>query len=446
MKKILLILLTTLGLVLMSSCTNEVEEVFDTTASQRLEQHMLECQRLLTSAEHGWQIQYYPSEQRNYGGSVYAAKFEADGSVTVGGDIALLLADDVTETVTSHYSINSSSSVILTFDTYNKYIHYWSDPDDWSENYFDGDFEFAYVSGDETEMVFRGIKTGNRIVFTALDESIETSVSQIAATATSVVENLYLGFRWSVDGAASEIVLYDDDVYNLFTYYPDGDLTGAYETFPYAFSAEGMSFYEAVTIGGVTVRNFRWESGAGRFVSTDAVNASGAEVTVTLTGFHNDDFMNIANYVGTYTLLYNGNQTTVTLTEAPTTLTYKNRSLILSGSIRGFSFDMEVTYSKADGSLSLCSQYVGRYGQYYAWLCPWDAGAGYLTWDTSIGFRIEHNGDPDNLVLTFGDNGVWGSYEANSILFRAFTSMAASSSTVAGNILQVPYLDTMTKQ
>ena len=111
MKKLFLIPIFALALLL-SSCVNKVEEVFDVPASERLEQTMIECQKLLTSAEYGWMIQYYPSEGLSYGGSTYTAKFEANGDVTVTGDVAPNTTGDYTKTITSHYSINSSSSVV----------------------------------------------------------------------------------------------------------------------------------------------------------------------------------------------------------------------------------------------------------------------------------------------------------------------------------------------
>ena len=104
MKKLFLIPILALALTL-SACVNQVEEVFDVPASERLEQRMIECQKLLTSAEYGWMIQYYPSSSKAYGGSTYAAKFEANGDVTVTGDVAPSVTGDASKTITSHYSM-----------------------------------------------------------------------------------------------------------------------------------------------------------------------------------------------------------------------------------------------------------------------------------------------------------------------------------------------------
>lgn len=440
MKKIILISLIALGLGL-SSCVNEVEEVFDKPASQRLEERMNECKTLLTSAEHGWMIRYFPSSEQSYGGSTYAAKFDASGNVTVAGEIALLLSDEVSETVTSHYSINSSSSVVLSFDTYNKYIHYWSDPDEWSANRFEGDFEWAFVSGDKNQMIFRGIKTDNKVVFTALDKDIVTSAQKTAAIEVAVADGLYVGYRCSVEGVDTGIVLYDDDVFNLLTYYPDGDLSGEYINYPYAYTEEGISLYEPVTVEGVTVQNFKWENQT--FVSTDAVDAAGKAIQITLTAFRSSNFMHFDDFIGNYLLSVNDSPMPVTLARTPQSVTYKNRSFVLHGL---GDYDLTLTYSKSNSTLSLTTQYLGMFHDYYVWFCPWDTVAGYFTWSPGPGFTITHNGDPNKLVLTFKDNGVWGSYHANSIAFAAFSEYKAGGESYEGNVASFKNLGAMTKQ
>lgn len=415
------------------ACVNQVEEVFDTKASERLEQTLLECQTLLTAPEYGWMIEYYPDPDQSYGGSTYAAKFEKNGDVTVTGEIAQKITGDVSETITSHYSITSSSSVVLTFDTYNEYIHYWSDPDDYGGNVYEGDFEFAFVSGNAEQMIFRGIKTGNRILFTALKADIVTSAQEIVAVQNEIEDKLYHGYKWS-DGSGTEIDLFDDDNNNKLTYYPDGEENGVYETIPYSYTSEGIGFYLPITINGITVQNFKWENN--QLVSINAVDASGNPTTVNLTGFLCDNFIHYDAFIGSYILKYLSGSFPVKLQEQE-----RYKSYTLTG---WDGFDLTVTYSKSDASLSLCAQYVGSYGPYYVWFCPWDGYSGYLTWTQTIGFKLISNGDPDNLVLTFTDNGAWGGNEANSVLYYAFD--APSGGNALGSLVQYPLLQTLTKQ
>lgn len=433
MKKLFLIPILALALTL-SACVNKVEEVFDVPASERLEQRMIECQKLLTSAEYGWMIQYYPSSSKAYGGSTYAAKFEANGDVTVTGDVAPSVTGDASKTITSHYSINSSSSVVLTFDTFNDYIHYWADPDPYSKNKFEGDFEWAYVEGNAKQMVFRGIRTDNKIVFTALESDIVSTIQQVVDLKYSVNDRLYMGFRMG-DGAE----LYDDAIYSVLTYYPDGNTQGAYEKIPYAYTATGITFYEPATINGVTVQNFDWVEGS--FVATDAKTASGAAAEATIQGFHSEEFIHYDDFLGEWELNQNGTITTVTMKEK---VRYQSYTLSKIGG-----FDVEVGYSKTDGTLSILYQYVGRYKSgstnYYAYLCPWDANAGYLTWTTGIGFTLDNIGEGDQLVMEFKDNGKWISYTCNSILFSGWKTTTVGSSGRT-NLVRMTYFKTLTKK
>ena len=169
MKRSYFILSVAVAALFAGACTNEIEDVFPQTAAQRLNEAEQECLDLLLSSENGWFIQYYPSSGREYGGFSFSARFDDEGNVTMTSE----LAADPAVTATSHYSINTSTSVTLTFDTYNSYFHSLSDPDIYGTNALGGDFEFAFESGDESRIVFRAIKTGNRIVFTALDDNTD---------------------------------------------------------------------------------------------------------------------------------------------------------------------------------------------------------------------------------------------------------------------------------
>jgi len=455
MKKIFYTALLALAATGLGACTTEVEDKFDASSSERLDAKLNECKELLTSAQYGWMIEYYPDSQQSFGGSTYAAKFDSDGNVTVTGQIAAEISGDVTHAITSHYSINSSSSVVLSFDTYNEYIHYWSDPDFTGGNDFDGDFEFAYVGGNKQEMIFRGIKTGNRIVFTALEEELTASIQSIVDIQKTVEDKLYYTYRWnegepvaalSEETAGGEEtpaenapVLYSGDNGNIFTYYPDGDLEGAYETYPYSFTSEGIRLYTPITVDGITVQEFKWDGETERFVSLDAKDASGAAKTVTLKGSQAENFMHYDAFVGTYSVpcyssYYKSNVTLqVTLSEKS-----RYRSYTMHGLDAAQMFDVEVTYSKSSGKLSITTQNVGTFQGMAVMLCPLTPD-GYLTWAPAAGFNLIHNGDPDNLILAFQDNGMYGS-ALSGLLFGAF-----SGGNFAGTLVYTDELTTMTK-
>lgn len=454
MKRILFALVAVAALSV--GCVNEVEDLFDQPASERLQAQMVECQKLLTSAANGWMISYYPGGEKAFGGTIFTAKFDADGTVTMTGEVAAQanMGGDVTKVLSSNYSIKSSSGVVLTFDTYNKYFHYWSDPDFTGGNDFGGEFEFAYVSGDEKEMVFRGVKTGNRIVFTALDADIVTSMQNVLAIRDAVVGQLYAGFKLAgskvtpvtpaapaagvrADGDTTP-TLYADDAYNLLIYYPTGNLDGEYITIPYAYDAEGITLYEPTEVAGVMLHHLRWDAASETLVAVDATTPDGAATDATMTGYHGEGFMHYDEFLGSYTLKYSSSRT-VTLTEK---VRFQSFNMSINSSLSA-----EVQYSKADGSLTLNAQYLGPYkysgAMYDAWMWAWSAvGGGWITYNGSVGMKLLHNGDPDNLVLTFQDYGTWSYVVDGFIIYR----QTPGTTDRVGTVLRLGSVETMTKK
>lgn len=425
MKKIFLISAAAVMALSTVSCVNEIEDVFPVSSSERLSQKERECLDLLLSSPQGWLIQYYPASTREFGGCTFAAVFNDDGSVTVTSEQAA----DASVTVTSHYSINTSSSVVLTFDTYNSYIHAWSDPDIYGQNYFDGDFEFAFESGDRHQLIFRAVKTGNRTVFTALDENMDI------VSAIEQVQDMKNQYFISYD-VYGEVVEANSSGYNCLTYHQlhtgEGSSYYSYQEIPFAYSLDGITLYEPFELNGMSVQNFVWNAETETYVSSDAVDRYGNPLTIEAKGQRHPYFIPYEGYLGTYT--FSTSAGTYELEFAPS----GDGSTYTVSEIEGFSFTVGWTPS---GYLTLNAQYVGTYGQYYIWICPWDSNSGYLTWSTSVGLNlVNESNDPDNISFTFEDNGVWGTYTANAILLYAFTSQTASNGTAAGSLAQiVPY-------
>lgn len=72
--------------ILLSSCVQDVDDVFDEPSSVRVEKALAEYQTLLKSAEYGWAMEYYPSSTQAYGGYLFTMKFKDGDQVTVSTD------------------------------------------------------------------------------------------------------------------------------------------------------------------------------------------------------------------------------------------------------------------------------------------------------------------------------------------------------------------------
>lgn len=393
MKKILYTTLFSLLALSMGSCVNEVEDVFNTPASDRLEQAMLECKQLLSTPEHGWLIEYYPDENQSFGGFAYAAKFEANGNVTVTSEVAA----DPTKTITSHYSVNASTSTVLTFDTYNDYIHYFSDPDDHAGNYYGGDFDWAYVKGDATRMEFRGVKTGNLITFTALKKDIVASIQDVAEVKTEVADKLYTGFEMEIGGQT--VKLYAGDTGSSLTYYTDGNTEGAYEEYPYGYTNEGISLMKPLVVNGVSVRRFVWDGATETFAATDAVSETGAPVAITMKGWYRDGFIHYNDLLGDYTLRYVSKNGGTTYTTKTITLVQdkKNETFFVNGLHASFTNKIRMTYSKSNSGLILDYQSIGKYNNNPAFVVCGSSHSFFTA--TGTGFMLENISEEEGKVV-----------------------------------------------
>lgn len=422
-------LLGLLGLCITGGCTSDVDDVFEQNASTRVSQAMNECKTLLTAAPNGWQIAYYPDENQSYGGYVFLAKFDANGNVTVSGG----LENDPSEKVTSHYSILSSNSATLAFDTYNTLFHEFSDPDLGRGSTYGGDFEFTYVQGDASEMVFQGTKTGNRIVFTAMDAAADWSeyLTDVAEMENKIIVSPYYAFEFG-----DYLFQMDDSFAHVLTYAPDPSKPEATESVAYCYTPDGISLYEPIELGGTQARSggtrvqhFRWDEAGQQLVPEGEAVGS-----VTLKGVISEEYVPYDTFVGEWKLAYSAGTINVKLVPVQEGV---------SMTLTGFPYDIAIGYSKRTGKLSMTTQYLGNYGSLYSiYLCPWDCDTGYLTWTSGIGFDLAYNGDESNPEILFEDNGAWAGYTVSGMLFYAFDQTTGAR---AGYLYRYPYLDKLYK-
>ena len=143
-----------LGICALVSCRTEIDDYFDSSASQRIENEILKYRELLSSPQYGWAMEYFPGgTNQAFGGYALAVSFSRDGYAT----FLSSLSDDVGKSVTSLYSLKKDMGATLNFDTYNELFHYFSDSDisdgDGQGKGLLGDYEFILHSATESEIL-----------------------------------------------------------------------------------------------------------------------------------------------------------------------------------------------------------------------------------------------------------------------------------------------------
>ncbi|MCM1502909.1 MAG: DUF4302 domain-containing protein [Bacteroidales bacterium] len=170
MKRILYASLFAVALNL-CSCTNEPDYFFGNSSSERIEESLADFQFALRTRGQ-WVMEYFPGYDKDYGGWIYVVEFRENNTLKAWfeGSTFVTAENPVTE---SDYAVKFSTGTMLTFNTYNDYLH-WFDYPGTNGGYqgYEGDHEFTLmsISKDYDEVMMRALKTGNAIRMTPLPE------------------------------------------------------------------------------------------------------------------------------------------------------------------------------------------------------------------------------------------------------------------------------------
>ena len=255
-----------LGLILFFSCNPVEENLFDDSSANRIEESLLNTQDVLTSADNGWLMEYFPSAQRTYGGYNVLAKF-TDNEVTVASEIT-----DYDSTEKSTYSLKQSAGPVITFDTYNEIFHTFSDPNSSKSGYgsngqgMGGDFEFLILKSTQDSVILKGKKTGNRIVMTPIHSETDwESYTEDLQEASDLMT--FKTFEYHVAGQVIPVRVSYRSLILTYTNEEGNEVT---VNAPYIQTLTGYKLYQPLTVLGVTVNNFTYtKEGADEFFTPE---------------------------------------------------------------------------------------------------------------------------------------------------------------------------------
>lgn len=248
MNKILSIAFVCAAAMSFTACVNEEDDLFDKSAAERLNEASALYSERLCASPNGWAVQLYPTTQDEapYGsGYLLMFRFHKDKSVDASMNNAL--SNNRYLSATSTWDVITDNGPVLSFNTYNKVVHTFSDPEDVpSTGTIDdpndetgtgigGDYEFIIVDApeDASYMMLKGKKRGTYNLLTPVAEGIDfesylTDVNDFKNKMFPAVElcsdTLHVGdlkykFEGANDGLPS-IYLYNQDKVTTETFNP----------------------------------------------------------------------------------------------------------------------------------------------------------------------------------------------------------------------------------
>lgn len=274
------LLLTAFTICISCNNDNDLED-----PSVRFSEAVAKYQDILTAAPNGWAMAIYGD--MDFGGYNVLCKFEKGGKVTVANELTGANTSAIT-----HYKLEQSSGVILSFDEYCELFHYFSDPlnldgfNSQTENGFGADLEFRIISATSDSIVMRGKKHDAKIVMKPLtyDTSMETSTiwANYLKEVANVANIMQRGSYHMIHGTDS-LKLKANRQYRVFSYvFTDEEGNRLTKNLPYVVTPKGITFYETFIFNNQTVDGFIYAAGTDKYAQDGAGNVILEKFTPTL--------------------------------------------------------------------------------------------------------------------------------------------------------------------
>ena len=301
---IFLLALVAVSALSLSSCKNEIDEIFDDDAVARLDAAKVEYTNILTDNGGKWQLEYYANSKEP--GYIYVMTFKNDGSVTISGMnkwISYANGSSTTGTIsygsaTSLWEVIADNGPVLSFNSFNKYFHLFADPedipstsdeDDVETGYgHEGDYEFDLMKYSNDTLYITGKKHGIDMIMTRIDANYDDEVymNEVVAMADSffnakipyVYINLPNDVRYIVKNGATSI---------LSMYKEGEDEISTSESYNVIITHDGLSFMYPITLDGYVIQNFTRQADGSLLCRDDQQTTMTADPLSTVFNNHN---------------------------------------------------------------------------------------------------------------------------------------------------------------
>ena len=407
----------------LASCVKDQPEVFDKPSSARMQDYLENVRGILKDSAEGWALSYYPGSK--YATCYIGLKFTAQ-------EVTAYAQDQPEEAVTSRYKLVADDGAVLSFDTYNAIIHYYSTPNQSLYQARGGDFEFEIMKVTAERITLRGKRSRN---FCYLDR-LSRNVSEFLAEMNEAEAKLdIVAFTGEVTGGLVEGFM--DGTSHTLSIGRKGAEALEMLSARYMVVPGGIHFNEPFTFQGVTFQDFTYDSENG------TLTGSGIAFQKVIP----EGYVPYSEYLGNWSFYYYHGESSfpVELVEFEKGSTFKMKGL-------SEFFEPVIGYDAARGRLTWNAQAVGAVGATTVMLAGWDllTSGGSLSWGEEYGMiGIVTDNTAVELEVNWEDNGqsdlvvdswvLWGT-DANGNSQGSFTSW-----TMASGSYQLAYVTTMKK-
>lgn len=439
--KYILLAFTCLGL---QACLFQEDDIFEKSSANRATENVAELQELLVNVPNGWKMEYYPGTDYSMGGITLLCRFDGN-NVTLMSEVGSVKTASGKE-ASSLYKVTSEESTVLTFDSFNEFIHCFSEPIMGMNTNLEGDYEFVYMGQEDNKVILQGRRYHNTMVMTPLTQGVNWKdyigqLNLIEREAFLKTYSLMVGGQEVGNAVRTS---------HLFSLTVEGQTSSSV---PFIYTPEGIRFKDEITIQGKTVQNFVWNKEDMTFTSSDEEAAD-----VVLKAYYPQDYTPYEDYLGTYYMYYreyekyNEEEDKVEFRPGYMAVELQQKvageSFVLtSDKLETTAANIVITYDKATGKLIIKPQNVTVMGYPGALVIGFEQGflpAHYgldlgnlaVLTDTETGLIGISGGADENLSFSFVEYGntffsMMGEV-ATSLIFTAYGSENFSTNNYLG--------------
>ncbi len=376
--------------LLLTSCLKDNDEVFDESASERLQAALAETRTILRGAENGWVMDYYVGTDQVYGGYTFIVKFDS---------LTCTACSELTpQAETSFYKLTTDNGPVLTFDTYNTVLHELATPSAGNYEGSHADYEFQVVSATPELVLLRGRRTGSVMQMRPLKTTSTDYLQKVAQ-----MQEGMLVASMDADLGGNNVTADIDLDGRQVSFYSTTDSTLVHDC-AFTFTDEGIRLYSAVEAFGKTLFDFSYDAETKKFTSLDKQNPG-----IELQGRLPKDYVYYEQVPGDYVFTFQVSDGKGGYRNVPVDVTIEpdaeGTGFIMKGLGQGF--DIKLGYDKSKGVLSLNTQIIAEISGGYLWMNAADFGGGGSLYPgiSVCGMITKWNEDLDNPVLTWVTNG-----------------------------------------
>lgn len=285
--KYILLAFICLGL---QACLFQEDDLFEKSSANRASENVAELQELLVNVPNGWKMEYYLGTDYSMGGITLLCRFDGN-NVTLMSEVGSVKTASGKE-ASSLYKVTSEESTVLTFDSFNEFIHCFSEPIMGMNTNLEGDYEFVYMGQEDNKVILQGRRYHNTMVMTPLTQGVNWKdyigqLNLIEREAFLKTYSLMVGGQEVGNAVRTS---------HLFSLTVEGQTSSSV---PFIYTPEGIRFKDEITIQGKTVQNFVWNKEDMTFTSSDEEAAD-----VVLKAYYPQDYTPYEDYLGTYYMYY----------------------------------------------------------------------------------------------------------------------------------------------